>query len=236
MGSAGQAAVPALADAASAKRLEIRQAAVGALGRLDPDTRAFAALHRALKDPDPRLRGSAAFAVSRLSASARPAVADLGQMLLDDRAEEVRRAAAEGLARLGPEAKLALPSLVKALGDKDVDMRRQVALALSKLGPDAKAALPVLKEALADPDRFVRCHAIRALGGLVKEEPAVIGLLASCLKQDTVDVRLAALEELGQSGPLAKAAESAVKGALTDNRAVVREAAAEALKKIQAGP
>ena len=84
-----------------------------------------------------------------------------------------------------------------------------------------------------EPDQFVRSHTVHALGKLGKE---AIEPLRKTVQTDIVaEVRLAAIEELGAMGPMAN--EESVVKLLTalqrDSRAIVRETADTALKRIQ---
>ena len=57
--------------------------------------------------------------------------------------------------------------------------------------------------------------------------------LALCLNDDVAEVRLSVIEELGHLGPLAKDALRPLREVeRLDNRPAVRQAAAEAIKKI----
>src|SRR5262249_7774728 len=58
------------------------------------------------------------------------------------------------LARLGPEAKAAVPALVRALKDRDPFVRDAAAGALGRIGPAAKEAAPELITLLEQQNRF----------------------------------------------------------------------------------
>jgi HEAT repeat protein len=113
---------------------------------------------------------------------------------------ELRRIAADSLARIGErmgglsgEVRAALRS-VRA--DSDRDLRLAVARALGHAG-DAAAA-PDLVTMLDDPDGFVRAEAARSLGRLGAVGAEVEGLLAD----DEAGVRLAAAEAIAaQAAP-----------------------------------
>ena len=76
---------------------------------------------------------------------------------LGDDWDDVRRAAAEALGRIGAPA---VPPLIQALGDSDRDVRAVSAEALGKLGDPR--AVPALIQALGDSDRDVRRAAAEA--------------------------------------------------------------------------
>jgi HEAT repeat protein len=77
------------------------------------------------------------------------------------RSENVRRAAAEALVKIGTPA---VPALIQALGDSDWDVRRAAAEALGAIGDPQ--AIPALIQALGDSSWGVRRAAAWALGKL----------------------------------------------------------------------
>ena len=54
--------------------------------------------------------------------------------------------AAKVLARIGPDARLAVPDLIAALGDPNLEVRISAARALGQIGPAAEAAVGPLLE------------------------------------------------------------------------------------------
>ena len=138
---------------------------------------------------------------------------------------------------MGPAASEATPALIKALQDANAEVRQQAAYGLGRIKPDAMLALPELLKAVKDKDKSVRCHAIHALGALGKPATSAIPELIRVLKEDVVaDVRLAAIEELATFGPDARAALDVLMIASRDGKPAIREAAQEAVKKIQQSP
>jgi HEAT repeat protein len=87
------------------------------------------------------------------------------------------------LARLGPDARDALPAVTKAVADTDLNVRLAAALALARLGGEAKAALPALLEGVthADPALRQRAHeALRQFGPKARAAvPALIKLFGN---------------------------------------------------------
>jgi HEAT repeat protein len=82
---------------------------------------------------------------------------------LEHESKTVRWNGAYGLSKAGPEAKIALPALIRNLESKDQSGRYFAAVALGKIGPDAKEAVWALKKALKDEDESVRMEAKKAL-------------------------------------------------------------------------
>jgi HEAT repeat protein len=239
MGTDARFSVASLAAALKDKATATREAATASLGKLGPD--AVAALPELLaiakdKTADGLTRAHAAFALGRLGAEvADKTVPALGAMLSDtDAPHEVRKASAEALGRLGRDAKNAVPALAAALKDRQLDVRRAAVVALDLMGPDAKPGFAALKEAARDEDKSVRAQVVHALGNFGKEMPAeVVPILVDRLQDTVLDVRVASALALGVIGPEAKAAVPALMSAARDGLAPLREAAGEALKRIQ---
>ncbi len=125
---------------------------------------------------------------------------------------ELRLACVAALDTFGPDAKPALPELMKALHDKDVIMRTSSMHAIGRIG----------------------AH----LGSESKE---VVKELLAMTKESTFEVRLAAIETLGNLGPNAIGDDLPdVLKRLTelskDNDRAVKESAADAMKKLKPSP
>jgi hypothetical protein len=153
----------------------------------------------------------------------------------------LREAAAESLGQL--KAGAAVTALGKALHwekDKDnapVEVRRAAAVALLKIGSKATSVWPVIETSMkTDPDTYVRSQVIRLAGALGREESAAVPALTNaCLKDGSPDNRLAAIQELGALGRVAVSAKGTLAQIMReDGRQVLRNAAAAALKKIEA--
>jgi HEAT repeat protein len=154
----------------------------------------------------------------------------------------VRRSAAEGLERLGPAAREAVPDLVVALVDVVKEVRVAAKQALAAVDPSWPSheqigrALPALAKELGN-SRF-------ELGQTAAEILSRIGLPAlATLIQELLDAKTTEsahirqmwlARALGWLGPSAQAAVPALVQALSSEHSHVREAAAEALEKIGA--
>lgn len=157
-------------------RLQIPRTMVTAkVVRKDPDpmpkeeNKKVAALRlqlRAKLAPD-RIRACAA--LSELRADATPAVPDLIKLYAAEKDTQVRVAIVDVFKWIGPPARDARPTLLKALKDEFWMVRREAAEALSTVGADAeqaKVAMPILKKMLESKDEGVADaarHAIRQL-------------------------------------------------------------------------
>jgi HEAT repeat protein len=161
MGAAGRASVPALFDALGDPSEAVRHATAQALARLGPTAEDVPRLIAALDSADGYVAAFAAWSLGNLRMQARAAVPALVRAL--DR-EDVAVVAAGALARIGPAAGEAVPSLVAALGSPNSGRRWRAARTLGRIGAPAEGAVPALAAALSDPDAWVRANAAKALG------------------------------------------------------------------------
>jgi HEAT repeat protein len=164
---------------------------------------AVPALAEALENDDAKVRRSACLVLREIGEPARPAARALGKALKDND-PEVRRGAAAALARVSAPVAVAA-NLIEALQDPmDGELRSQAARALGKIGPGASEAIPVLIVMVAkDAQAEARASAAGALGLVI--EPT----------------------------ELPKGAVPALRKALADSNAGVREKAAWALGALQ---
>lgn len=139
----GAAAVPRLLDAAGSLDARVRARALDILGDMGADSEAaIPSLICSLADAedDPRRRAAEALGTAGLGAP--NAGQPLAQTLGSDASGEVRRNAALSLARLGPLAVDAVPTLATAMMDANHYVRGYAVYALSRIGtPEANAAL-----------------------------------------------------------------------------------------------
>jgi hypothetical protein len=92
----------------------------------------------------------------------------------------LQQTAADSLARIGVAS---VPTLQRALSDRDAGVRARAAQALARIGPEAKDAVPALTSALTDTDANVRRQAARALGQVGAAAESAIPQLAHILAQ-----------------------------------------------------
>jgi len=190
-------------------------------------------------------------AVRELSKLKNPRTAEYLADALGDEAEEVVRAAVQGLGKLGePAVKHLLPRLdsddvgvrraatralgrawqlpyLEDLGDADASMRLAALKALRRLG-DTRTVEAVVATACGDTDGTVRQLAIETLGGL--GDKRAIGPLRAVLHDDDPSLRASTALTLGQLGD-ERAAESLAE-ALKDDDELVRRRAISALGRI----
>ncbi len=153
---------------------------------------------------------------------------------LESSDRNLRREAAYQLSRMGREARVAVPQLIKALDDDQQQVWFGAIASLANLGPDAEPALPALIRELESWQPFRKdrqgsqalYRTALALGSI--GAPAVPAL-SNALSQDKWFVKAGAARALGFVGPAARASIPALIRVLGDERAEVREAAAETI-------
>ena len=188
-----------------------------------------------LQSVDSGSRREAASALADLGAEAKPAVPALAQALRD-KDLYVRRFAAKALGNLGADAQPAVPALAKALKDDKKQVAEAAADALGKVHPGQAGVTPlagVLKDKNAETS--VRRKAAEALGKIGSDAKDAVRALTDALKDR--EIRTEAAISLGEIGPGAKAAVPALSAGAAEKGKdkVFKKAAADALKKIQAG-
>jgi HEAT repeat protein len=164
-------------------------------------------------------RATAAFALGDMGSprAVEPLIA-----ALDDRARDVRSAAARSLGMLTAER--AVPRLVRSLAGLEVP-RAIAAGALLAIGSDAA---PRLRPLLDAPEPALRATVIGVLG--YTGDAGDADALAAALRDEASEVRAAAARSLGRLGARTAAAE--LREALGDPAPFVRTAAAHALARI----
>jgi HEAT repeat protein len=232
--------MPALTEALKDKHEGTRAAAAAAVGKIGPDARDALPLLLEIAKDKKADRLTREYAVRSLVRVSGPGdAATLLPTLIDALGDagahaDVRKAAAEMLARLGKDASGAVLALGKALQDKDANVRRAVAYALEKIGPEAKDALPALQTALKDPDKFVRSQALHTIGTFGKDAASASKAVLDCLRDDqAAEVRLAAIAALADiCSPDDANVIAELKKMAQEGLPSVRDAAKAALKKL----
>lgn len=142
-----------------------------------------------------------------------------------------RHQSVDVLGGMNPPPSLAIPALVKALGDSSSLVQSGAGTVLGKIGVAGGALEPVL-EALKSTNATVRQQAAASLGQF-KEKPAeaVQPLIGLAQTDAVVAVRQAAIKSLGQIGnPLAL---DALIQLFSDSNASIRQSSAEAVGQFE---
>ena len=157
--------------------------------------------------------------------------------VLDNTNSLVRGAAARILGTYGTVASAAVPKLaelVKEENEPDAQVRYSAAEALWKIDHQSRALIPLRIAELKHEREGVRWDAASFLGECGPEAANALPDLAEMLRNDSRSrLRAKAATTLGHIGPQAKTAIPALQEALRDESQNVRDAAAEALKKIE---
>jgi HEAT repeat protein len=231
-------AVAALTDAVKDPSEEVRAAAVRTLTQLGLDALpAVPSMIDLVKDKKAGRfsRGNAALALVRIAPTDDKVLPALVEVLGDKEAPKgVLVDAARAVGVLKREGADAVEALGALLSDSDTDVRRAAATTLGLIGQPARRVLPALQKAVKDPDKEVRGQAIHTIGKLGKDAAEAVKVLAEAVTADkNTEVRLAAIQALAEMGDAAKDALPALMNATNDPKKDVREAAQEAVKKIQ---
>ncbi len=204
---AAPAGLPRLLRALSDPAASVRSAATHGLGYYAADARpTLGALHRAARDSDAVVRFGAMAAVatidrqealrylSALSAELERAPADRE----DHRDRESRLAStARALGALGPDARSALPALIRTWERNRGMEREELGIAIVRI--DAQAGAPVIREildALEHADPFFQPDALRALQGMGPAAATAIPAVTRLLDSPDEAIRLAATAAL----------------------------------------
>lgn len=229
LGQFGARAKPAVAPLGSAltdKVERVRLASAQALGQIGPDAAAAVpALAKALDDEAGTVTLSAAEALGKIGAAAAPAVAER----LSN--PKMRALAAGVLGDLGPQARAAVPALIKALQVPDSEGKQEIMLALGAIGSEARPAVPELLKTLKAEGDPTRAAAAFALAGIGATEAGPLLKQTVTSKDEVLALASArALLRLGPDNPEhVSLALPRLIAALSQKSAGIRREAAEAL-------
>jgi HEAT repeat protein len=198
---------------------------------------------RALDSGEPEARYKAIFALGAIGPDAGEAVPALAAILAGDPDAEARHQAALALKKIGPAARTAVPQLAQALEDSEPAVRMNATLALRGLGTEARPAVPALIKALKREgnrtnvgkfrvtiQEMMALTLARASAGSAEGVPALTEFLQGA---GTAQTREFAARALGEVGAEARPAVPQLRARLKDDSTAVREAAEEALQKIE---
>ncbi len=186
---------------------------------------AVAALAKALRDPDARVREAVAAALGQFKAA--NAVVALLEGLRFWRPGPFgggnNQPMVDAIRAIGPAS---VPVLIDALSDEDPRIRLHAIDLLCEM--DEPEVWPGLVEALRDPEWRIRLQAADGLGRLGRTE--AVSHLVALLRDPAGEVRIAAATALGRIG--SEAAVSGLARLLRDREWRARWTAAEALRQI----
>lgn len=251
LGKLGPVALPTLSLAFSDENEEVRKSVMLALREIDsPET--LPLLEKALSDKDYPVRKTAIEVLGSKGEIATPflikaltntlcdlsqvikslgnlkateAVSALEVILIDEKNEQARSAAATALGDIGD--KVAIPTLLQALNDVNENVIASATTALSNL--QAKIAIPALLTRLTEGSNFLRWRAADALSalGAVEAIPALSKVLVDNKCQTHTSIILA----LGNLKAIDTIAS--IENLLNNNELRVQEAALLALEQME---
>jgi HEAT repeat protein len=207
LGSAAASALPSLKKhLKDDDAKEVREAAAFALGDIGKeslktldDPTLVDALAAALKDSDPLVRRSAAYALGNFGPGAKSALGTLEATLANDPTPGVRQNIAWALGKIGPET---ISSLKTALRDADPAVQRDAAKSIGQFEADvAKKALPELIACCTIKNSQVRLAALNVLINIIEEnDPKAGASVAQALDDPDMEVKLNAAFVLSSIG------------------------------------
>lgn len=207
LGFIGTDAKEAIPHLARMLKNPVNQASMNALARIGAE--AIPPLIEAMGDKNAQVSFQAAQTLGKMGP---PAVASLLKVLDDPR--KFRWGAAMSLGLIGPEAKSAVPALVKALGDKEGALKRGAARALGEIGVDSPAVIKALASVL--DDRECAYEAMQSLARFGPKAKAALPALHAVLKKSKIN--LGAAEAIARIDPKAKAPLAVIALAIKDQK------------------
>jgi HEAT repeat protein len=220
IGPEAASAAKDLIDALSDDDERVREGLVRSLGSLGPNAKATAmpALINAFADKNKEVRVAAATAITNLLTS--PSADDVPTLLtvLKQKDPEASVFGARALARLGKQAKAAIPDLMEAAKSTDMNVRKEAILTLTAIGPDRKEKdlVPLCFATLKDPasNSDVRQSALLAIAHYGKEldrekDKETIAAVIEAIKDSDKQVQKSAFAAVAKMGPVVNNATTA---------------------------
>jgi len=177
-GERGREAIPALVRALGDEEPSVGRCAAWALSKIGQ--LASEPLLEKCKDRDPAVKALAIWALAEIYPQPREAVALFARALRADDVR-VRKAGADGLAKLGGRAVDAVGVLIEVTDDPDIEVRSSAIAALSYVGADARQAVPALAAALQRETPALKILVLRALRRMGARARVTVGAIASLL-------------------------------------------------------
>jgi HEAT repeat protein len=195
--------------------------------RIGPERASAMALR--LRDRRTAVRRRAAKALRGIRSESRALLPDLIDAMADTD-PVVREAICLAIARLGPDAEAAVPSLIKGLVDPAT--RLAALVAIREIGPGASEAVPALVEIVRSPNVGLQITAAQALWRITECPDIVISIILPLFHHPTPAIRRVAPFFFREMKGAAIYARAALCDALSDRDRMVRKLAAQALQTI----
>ncbi len=227
IGAKGHEAIPALVRALGDESANVGRCAAWALSRIGP--LASQPLLEKRKDKDPAVKALVIWALAEIYPQPREAAAIFATALRADDVR-VRKAAADGLAKLGVGARDAVGVLIEVTDDPDVEVRSSAIAALGYVGADAKEAVPALALALQRETPALKVLVLRALRRMGPRARVAAGSIAPLLTdKSNLALRKEAMLTLADIGAVPKGHLGPFLEALEDHDIVLGSSSASGL-------
>jgi RNA polymerase sigma factor (sigma-70 family) len=217
-----------LLEALKSEDRGLRRFAAYALRHFTSQENVVKALEAAVKDADSRMRQSALSGLPR----DRKETLELLVHALKDEDLRVRSLAAETLGTMETRAMRAVPALKVAAKDPEPFVRQKAVGALVRFRLEPNELVPLLIQALKDEDPLVRQYAIDHLGRIGPNAKDAVPALVDAFGSTTRNERSIIAHTLGKIGPDAKEALPLLTKAAGEQDPLIKEVAAEAIKRI----
>lgn len=196
IGDDAREAIPDLIALLGDSDSRVRESAAKALGAFTTLDKTAVAPLVELFSEDIRTSFAAGYAAGAVAKTGKAGVGRLVTALRDS-SSGVRKYAARGLGLIGPDAKEALPQLVRLLKtDRDTDVRREAATALGRIGTDTEESLVTLIDLVKSRNKDLLLSAIMAIGDSHADSVEAVECLVPFLSDPDLDARLFATMSL----------------------------------------
>lgn len=218
IGPMGKKLVPEVLKQLSSTVPQIRLAAVGFVGTMEPAEAAkqLPALSKLASDAEPLIRIRVGAVLEKLGPAAAPAAESVGKQLVAEKIDSVKEQFVDALMAMGPGAKPAVIGLAPLLSESSTAalLKLKVIDALVQADPASKEASAALIIAANDRDAVVKKAAAGAIGKLNPLPAEAQAILVRLMKSDKDgSVRTAAVRSLATAGPRAKGAKADLEAA-----------------------
>jgi HEAT repeat protein len=202
-GAAARTATPAILKLTRHADAPLRAASLSALKFVADPKEARQAALEALKDDDPLVRCRAVVLLAHVDPKHPDVLSNTLELLKQPVGRDELLLL---LARMGPEAERAVPTLTKLLADADPPSRRSAMMALREIGPAARPAVPALLEQLDAADFMTRVGAVEALRTIGGDSSRIIAAVLEAAKRNPTTGIYSHLQLLADYGSKSAAA------------------------------
>lgn len=234
LGSIGKnagAAIPALLEAANGTNVGVWRTVLESLDKIGAPADLVLPKSRVrLKSKDEAFQVAAARRILAISPSDAEAQSVMLSQITNHSKSE--REAIIWLGGAGTNAQATAPLLLEAFNGTNLFAWMEVPEALKKMGVSPQACLPKLRDKLRSTDEHVRASSAELILAIEPGHQAAQIVLMDLIKAKS-KCRWMAIETLGEAGPPAKSALPLLRQELKSKDSDIREAAAEAIERIE---